>query len=389
MQIILKSGKFLLITVLVILIVPAIIQKIIAQGTNYEYKKMKIGDNLYLFSGLSFGPDHNTLALSCTQNHPLYIFDYEKNTVQKTFDNPGNWYAGSQIDYSENGKYLLLQQLFYMDWAPNKDREVNFDIMDASSGQVVKAFENYHSVTITPDEKYAVTLSGDDEVAFWNLATGLKEKSFVVKDATNCAQISPDGRLIYVSHKPDEDQLKNNKNITFEKKEIKNILKYKQQISVYDAETFSYKYTINELYDIVYRLSFSKDSTKLYCLNIPHTNAQTSTGRQNFVNVIDITTSQPMRRAFPSRAPYEPDFKESLDNKLFGVISQGKFPELHIYDFESGKLLYRYEVSFRLLEGVGDKEFPSDSRISFEFLPDNQSVLMTYGNQLLIWKYKQ
>lgn len=380
--------RVLIFSVTLVVIAVASSQKIAGQGANYEYDKIKVGENLHLFSGISFAPDKNTLALSCIQSYPLVLFDYEKRTVLKTFDNPGDWYAGSRIDFSAGGNYLLLQQMYYMDLAPNKDREVDFNIMDVSTGRVVKAFDNYHSVTLSPDEKYAITLS-NDEVAYWNLETGSKDKSFSVKDATNCAQVSPDGRLIYVSHKPDEDYLKNNPSVSYEKKELKNILKYKEMISVYDAETFAYKYTVNELYDIIYRLYFPENGQRLYCLNIPHTKIQTSAGRQNFVNVIDIPTARPMRRAFPSRAPYEPDFKESPDTKLFGVISQGKYPELHIYDFESGKLMYRYEVAVRLLEGAGTKEFPSDGRISFEFLPDNQSVVMTHGNQILIWKYKQ
>ena len=94
---------------------------------------------------------------------------------------------------------MLLNQLYYCDFAPNKDREVNFEVIEAHTGKVIKRFENYHSVKISSDEKYAIALTGD-EISYW-LLDGLKiERSFTVADASNSIAISPDGKLIVVSH---------------------------------------------------------------------------------------------------------------------------------------------------------------------------------------------
>ena len=162
-----------------------------AQGTDYDYERIKIGDARHIVCGLSLSPDKSTLAISSIQGYPFYLFDWKNKAVLKEF-NVGNWYAGSSIDYTVGGKYILLNQLYYIDFAPNKDREVNFEIIDTETGQKVLRFNEYHSVAITPDEKYAVTLAGD-QVSFWNLSTKSTETSFNVKDASNSIAISPDG----------------------------------------------------------------------------------------------------------------------------------------------------------------------------------------------------
>jgi DNA-binding beta-propeller fold protein YncE len=361
---------------------------VFAQTANIEFTRIKIGDAKHMISGLALSPDLETLAISPTQSFPFYLFDWKTEKVLKEF-NVGNWYAGSAINFSAKGKYIVLNQLKYLDFSLNKDREVNFEVVDASSGKRVKRFEAVHAVAITPDEKYVLTLSGE-EVSFWNLSTGKKEKSFKVNQASNGIAISPDGKLIAVSHKLYEKDAKQITTLKRDKKTLKHALKYKQQISVFDATSFKELYTINELYDIIYKLTFSKDGNTLICLNIPHTKAQSSpSGRQTYVNVIDMNTHQPERRGFVSTANYEPDFKLSHDEKLFGIISRSnQFLELHIYDFESKKLLYRFQQSYRLFEKNEGGMIVADSRATFVFLPGDESVLMTMGNHLIKWNFK-
>ncbi len=358
-----------------------------SQGTDYDYDRINIGGVQHFVSGLALSPDSETLAIAGVQSYPLYLFDWKNQVVLKQFD-VGNWYAGSAIEYSSNGKYLLLGRLKYADFAPNKDREVDFEIINASSGEFVKRFDAHHSVKISSDEKYAITLS-EDVVSFINLVTAKNEKSFTVVEATNSVAISPDGMLIAVSHKLYEEDAKNITQLQRDKKSLKNALKYKQQISVFDANTFKKLYTFNELYDIVYKLSFSNDGNNLFCLSIPHQKIQnTVNARQMYINVIDMTTGEPKRRGYTSNAAYEPDFKLSYDGKLFGVVSRSnRFLELHIYDFETGKMLYRFQQSFRLFEKNDDQIMGMDSRISFVFLPDNESVLMTQGNHIIQWNF--
>ncbi|MCD4735342.1 MAG: hypothetical protein K8R53_04830, partial [Bacteroidales bacterium] len=153
-----------------------------------------------------------------------------------------------------------------------------------------------------------------------------------------------------------------------------------------DAETFGKLYTVNEIYDIIYRLYYTNVGDYLFVYHVPHAKMATATaGRQSFLNLIDANTGEPKRRTFPSFANYEPDFKLSPDQRYFGVTTTAKFPELHIYDFETGKMLTRFELSYSLFQNMNKGEFPSDGRFAFEFLPDGESVILNYGNQILIW----
>ena len=368
------------------LLIPVLLMK--SQGTDYDYDRIKIGEAKHIVSGLALSPDMETLAISSTQSFPFYLFDWKNRQVMKSF-NVGNWYGGSSINYSAKGNYIVLNQLKYIDFALNKDREVDFEILDVASGKRVKRFEAVHSIAITPDEKYVLALSGE-EVGFWNLTTRKKEKSFKVAEASNAIAISPDGKIIAVSHHLYEKDAKQIPALKRDKKTLKNALKYKQQISIYDAVTFKKLYTVNELYDIVYKLEFSVDARWLICLHIPHTKMQNNpSDRQMYVNVVDMYTREPKRRGFTSKANYEPDFKLSHDGKFFGLISRSnQFLELHIYYFETGKMAYRFQQSFRLFEKNEGGMIAADSRSSFVFLPDNQSVIMTMGNHLIKWNFK-
>jgi WD40 repeat protein len=357
-----------------------------SQGTNYDYEKMQIGEVKNLLVWLALHPDKKTLAVTSHQSFPLYMYNLDAKQVENQFD-VGNWYAGSRAKFSKNGKYLMLQQLFYMDYAPNKDREVNFEVMDVATGKSMLNFGDYHDAKITPDEKYIVTLSGGDKVAIHDIETRKEIRSFVVPQATNSLAVSADGKLIAVSHKTIQSDLVNNPAYKNNKKNRPILEKYKQQVSVYDYNTFKKLYTIDAFYDLVYLLDYTYDSEYLFIYSIPHTKLQGPNGKKSYVEVVNARTGEPFRQSFGSLSNYEPDFKMSNNNKYFGIISLSKnFPELHIYDFETNVLLKRFEMSYRLFEKSQEGEFPTDGRSSFVFLPGDEEVLIVFGNRVIKWK---
>lgn len=358
------------------------------QGTDIDYERVTIGEARNMICGLDLSPDQTELAISSTQSFPFYIFDWKTKQPLKEF-NVGNWYAGSSVEYSARGKYIVLNQLYYIDWAMNKDKEVNFEIIEAQTGEKIKRIGDVHSVKISGDEEFAVALNGN-EVGFYNLPEGKKERSFVVNEATNSVAISPDGKLVVVSHKLYEEDAANMSQLQRDKKTLKNALKYKQQLSVYDAATFKKLYTVDELYDIVYKLKFTKDGKSLLVLHIPHLKIQNNAERQTYLNVVDMESGQARRRGFTSKAAYEPDFKMSHNEKLIGIVSRSnQFLELHIYDFETGKMLHRFQQAYRLFEKNETGMVVADSRTSFVFLPDNETVVMTMGNHLVYWNFNK
>jgi hypothetical protein len=356
-----------------------------AQGTNYDYDKIKIGDAQNMLVWMALSPDNKTLAVSSTQSFPLYIYNLETSQVDNKFD-VGNWYAGSRADYSKNGKYILLTQLFYMDYAPNKDRTVNFEVFNAITGKSMLNFGDYHDAKITPDEKYLVTLSEGDKVGIHDIETRKEIRSFVVPQATNSVAVSADGKLIAVSHSTYKSDLVHNPAYENNKKNRPILEKYKQQVTVFDYNTFKKLYTVDAFYDLVYRLDYTIDGKYLFIYSIPHTKLQGPNGKKSYVEVVNARTGEPLRTSFGSLANYEPDFKMSHNGKYFGIISLGKmYPELQIYDFESNELLKRFELSHRLFEKSKEGEFPTDGRASFVFLPGDKEVLIVYGNRVIKW----
>ncbi len=357
-----------------------------AQGTNYEYDKFQIGDAKNLLVWLTLHPDNKTLAVTSHQSFPLYMYNLETSQVENQFD-VGNWYAGSRAKFSKNGKYLMLQQLFYMDYAPNKDREVNFEVMDAATGKSMLNFGDYHDAKITPDEKYLVTLSGGDKVAIHEIETRKELRSFTVPAATNSVAVSADGKLIAVSHKTIKSDLVKNPAYKNNKKNQPILEKYKQQVTVFDYNTFEKLYTIDAFYDLIYLMDYSYDGEYLFIYSIPHTKLQGPNGKKSYVEVVNAKTGEPLRQSFSSLAIYEPDFKMSHNNKYFGIISLSKmYAELHIYDFKTNELLKRFELSYRLFQKAAEGEFPGDGRASFVFLPGDEEVLIVFGNRVIKWK---
>jgi WD40 repeat protein len=357
-----------------------------AQGTNYDFEKIQIGEVKNLLVWLALHPDNKTLAVTSHQSFPLYIYNLDTKQVENQFD-VGNWYAGSRAKFSKTGKYLMLQQLFYMDYAPNKDREVNFEVMDVATGKSMLNFGDYHDAKITPDEKFLVTLSGGDRVAIHEIETRKELRSFVVPEATNSVAVSADGKLIAVAHKTIKEDLVKNSMYINNKKNRPILEKYKQQVSVYDYNTFEKLYTIDAFYDLIYLLDYTDDGKYLFVYSIPHTKLQGPNGKKSYVEVVDAATGEPIRKSFASLANYEPDFKMSHNNKYFGIMSLNKmFPELHIYDFETNQILKRFELSYRLFQKTNEGEFPGDGRASFIFLPGDEEVLIIFGNRVIKWK---
>jgi len=354
--------------------------------TNVDFKQLHAGGEATVRSGIALSPDGEIVAIAGMHSFPLFIYDWKNDKILKKFD-VGNWYAGSKVDYSSKGTYLLLQKVHYVDWAPNKDREVDFEIVDADNGKIIKKFNSVHSIKISNDEMFCLVLSGDD-ITFYDLPSGKKGRSFTVENATNSVAISPDGKHISVSHRPTLEQVENAPTIRGDKKAKKTIkptLKYRQMISIYDAQSFKKKVTVNELYDIVYRLQFSKDGRRLFNYSIPHEKMQTSTaGRQGYIYTIAVPEFEPLRTAFVSLAPYEPDFTENDDKSYFGVGSFDTAPQINIHDYKTGRIKAKFDTRQRLWDGIKKNMF-TDSRASFVFLPD-KSILIVTGNQTIIWK---
>ena len=204
-----------------------------SQTTNSDFERIILGSDEVEYSGIALSPDLKTLAICSKKLSPVQLIDWESRKVIQKFNTSDRTY-GSKISYSAGGKYLFLQELNYAEFSQNRDRIVDFEIADASTGKRIKSIENVQDAVVSSDEKYAVSLD-KDEVTFWNLPDGSKDKSIRVPGAANAVALSPDGKTIAVSEMINEDDIKNQ--FKKNKKGLKATVKFKQLISLYDVET--------------------------------------------------------------------------------------------------------------------------------------------------------
>jgi len=356
-----------------------------SQTSNSDFERIKLNSAETEYSGIALSPDHKTIAITAKKSGPVQIIDEQSLKVIHEFI-AGNYHGGSKISYSENGKYLLLQQLSYADFIQNKDRLIDFEIIDATSGKQIKRFEKVQDVVISNDEKYAVSLD-NDIVTFWNLPDGSKEKSFSIPGAANAIALSPNGKTLAVSQIINPVDIKNR--FTNNKKGLKAAVNFRQTISIYDVESNSKTKVIDELYDIVYNLSFSPDGELVFAFHTPDIRVQLNNNKQTFISLIDVANLAPLRKGFTSMSIQQPELKISNDKKLFAINSKGtRFQEIHLYDTETGTLQKRFELGNRLFEKSDGEKLTSDSRPSFTFLPGDKSILIAMGNQLVVWNFE-
>lgn len=364
----------------------ALISVILARGqdgikTNLETEKWQIGESKYICSGIDLAPDGKTVVLGRIQGFPLCFYDLESKTIRNEIEISG-YYAGPKVSYSKKGSYLLLQQQFYIDHAPNRDRQVLYEVM-SNSGQLVLKVENAHSAAFSPDEKYLITLEGAD-VCWYTLSDGRKEKSKSLPYATSSIAITPDGRELIISHEPSDEELENISSVRNDKKAMKSARQFRELISFFDFETFKKNRTVNEVYDIIFHMRPSSDGKTLFLYARPHTKLKEQGAMEGYINTVDLQSAEPKRASFMSRIP-EPDFKDSPDGKYFAVVSSDRqYPQLHIYEAETGAMVTIFDITHYFAQRLAKGEF-GDGRSYFVW-SGNDEITLVYGNHLLKWR---
>ena len=363
-----------------------------AQDDGQEYKILKVGrqENIsgHLNSWIDLAPDGRTIGLSSTQGFPYRRFSMD-DLENVTNTAVGSWHAGSRARYSGKGNFVALQQLYYLDFAPNKDRPVKYEVYELAGGQRMLSLEDVYSASLAPDEKDLFVVDKDG-VASIDVKTG-ERSAIALKRTGNAIAISTDGSKVAVAHRPTEAELEKIPSIRSDKKAIKAALKLGQIVVVYDRNSMQPVHMLPELFDKVFRLEYSPDGRDLWIHAKPHSRRSGNPNPyQSYVDVADANTGEMRRTSFPSLAPYEPDFRLSPDGSLFAIGSiSGKFMEVHVYDRSTNAMKHRFVLSYRLFEKMASKgEFPSDGRLSFVFLPDGRNMLMTFGNRLIQWTYQ-
>lgn len=366
----------------------------VGQDDGQIYRVINIRDEAnttrHIQSWLDLSPDGHTLAVAPTQSFPFRLYDLEEGRIVRNLD-VGNWYAGARSTFSSSGRYLVLQQMFYLDMAPNKVRHVKFQVVEVADGRTVFAADDLYAAALSPDERSLYTL-GPAGLHVVDLQSGERDKARHMERLGHAVAVNTDGARVAVAHRPTREELAAMPSVRNDKDALKALEKFGHIVVVYDAATLKPLHTLNEPFDKIFRLVYSSDARDLWIHAKPHTRKGSAIDpRQSYVSTADAQSGEMRRTAFPSLAQYEPDFRISADGKLFGIVSQGaKFLEIHLYERETGRMVDRFALSYRFRDAtpLKDGEFGADGRLSFTFLPDGRNIWMTFGTRLVEWTYK-
>lgn len=348
------------------------------------YKEVDLPGNPYYLCSIELSPDAKTLAIGTAEGNVLF-WDIASQAVTRKFAFEG-FKHGPYMSYSADGRYLLLQEQYFTDWALNKDRPSRASVIDVQSGQVILSREGAHAAQLTPDSQTLVTLEGY-EIAFWNLADGSKVRKFSPPNVSNSFGISRDGTTLVVAQTPTEDDLKNIPSLRNDKKAIKEALKYREVAVAYDAVNFKRRFLVNDIMDIIFSMRFTTDGRTLLLFNAPNTKFRQAAGssRNAYVQAVDPASGEVSRTMFATNAP-EPIYKESPNGHYVGVTSvehqRTVANSLLIFNRVNGQTLKRFKSDFRLFENI------VIGRACFEFLPDERTIALGYGNKLVLWNFE-
>ena len=356
-----------------------------SQTSNSDFERIKLISAESELSGLAISPDQKTLAVSFARSEPIQIIDWQTRTVTNKI-NAAIWNSGSRLSFSASGKYLIAQEIGFSDFSQNKDRTIDYEIIDIASGNTVKKFSKIQDVAVSADEKLAVSLN-NDEITLWSLPSSEKIESFTIPGATNAVALSPDGKTLAVSQIVDENEFKSQ--FKKDKKGLKNVVKFKQVVGLYDAASGKKFKLIPEFYDLVYNMAFLPGENILLVYQTPDIRIQTQNRILSYINLIDMKNMEPLRKGFTSMSLNQPDLKTSSDLRYFAINSKGnRFQEMHLYNYGTATLEKRFELAHRLFEKVDGERIIKSSRPAFVFLPDDQSILIGMGNQLIKWNFE-
>lgn len=360
------------------------------QGVNMVYEKIDVspGSKKFLHADIDQIPGTDGYLISATQSFPFYRTDGDLE-IQEEY-NVGNWYAGSKMDLSADGKYTLLQQMFYLDFSPNKDREVKFEVIETQTGEKIIDIAAAHSAKFHPNGKELIVLEGDN---LYSYSLGDKKRKVLLPtpSATNCMAISPDGSQVAISHHVEDDYLNNYITKKKQKDNYKLYKKYRQCVSVYSTENYERLYTVDEMFDIPYLLFYSPDGGSLLCYSVPHSKVVAKTGMagSKYISVINASSGETLPRGFVSNSVYEPDVEFSHDQKYMALvtINRSRFPEVWVCNFEDASIVARFELAKRMFGSNTKGQFPADAgRVGIAFSPDDKQMLMTNGSLIFKWQ---
>jgi len=347
-----------------------------AQNINLEEEKWVVKEKAMNISGIDISPDGMQIAIACASKYPLLIYDWRSQEILKEI-NVKSDALGYNVRYSSKGNYLLLQEKTYTNNI-KKAKLSNFLIVDISKSKVIHQYKKIADIKIGANEEKFYLLE-DGKLKVIDLKSGEKLKSFELENARNAMAIHPDGNELAIVVEPTKEQMETVPSLRNDKKAVKNALKFKHMIAVYDVQGEKLKFLVPELYDNINTMEFSKDGMKLLNFNA---------AVNSYINVVNLPSYEPSRESYMSRTNVQPDYSFNADGSMFGIASVQEFPTVNIYEAGKGSMIDHYSTKNRIFKSMKKKMYPG-SYSSFVFLPEGDHVLIAYGNALIKWKIER
>lgn len=354
-----------------------------AQAHQDELEKITVGDNAATVASLELMPDGNTLLVSAAKDQPIRVVNVADWKVTRSIavhDYPG----GPDVKTSARGTYLLLRKRYVADWNVNRDQTVRYEVLEFASGRTLFAIANAHDVRFAPDEKSLYALEGEN-VTVRSLPDGNEVGRIVVPLTRSSLAISPDGKLIAVSHRPTQPQLETVPSMRNDKRAMKPALKFREMVSVYNTADGKLVGTIAEIYDVIYTMAFTPAGDRLLIYSIPDTRfnqgnvAVSAPTRQGIVNTVAMPAMEPLRTGFMS-AMNEPQLELNAAADRLALASTEGFNKrkLYVYDTATGEFTLDLDMDQKWFRDIGQDE-AHDGTLPYHFLPDGRTLIVGSG----------
>jgi hypothetical protein len=344
----------------------------------------------------AYGGRFYMLDASSTEEAKNAFSQKEKQLWQKNL-NGFKW--GCKPSFSSDSKYVLLKPTFDDPYV-TKLKPTKCIVVESATGNTV--YERGDEILgATFLNSTTLLLSTNDGLEFVDLNSKKITKKLAMPQVEAIAA-SRDGKTLALSYYPEKIDFAELNSVDYRKREIKNAIKNKRLILIFDVATMKEISKIDDEIDVVFRMKFSPDDKDLILFTRNHTKGfnenknnlkqESSASTLMALNLLKLNVKTGIiDRGFYYRSFFiHLDFDISPDGKLFAYSSTNNTPAglfkitngLEVYDYNvPDDLKFEIKTRFKFF-----KKFSNPYQFSFK--PDMSSIYFSSGGDLVEWDYK-
>ena len=366
-------------------------------GINYPIYGLGQSEEVKYLLISAYGGRFYMLDASSTEQPKNAFSQKEKQLWQK---NLYGFRWGCKPAFTSDSKFVLLKPTFD-DPNVTKLKPTKCIVLESASGNTI--YERGDEILgATFLNNSTLLLSTNDGLEFVDMNSKRITKKIALPQVEAVAA-SHDGKTLALSYYPEKIDFAELNSVDYRKREIKNAVKNKRLILIYDVETMKEISKIDDEIDIVFRMKFSPDDANLILFTRNHTkgfNQQKNNLKQESsistlmaLNLLKVNVKTGIiDRSFYYRSFFiHLDFDVSPDGKLFAYSSTNN-AQTGLFKMTSGLEVYDFNVADDLKFDIKTrfkffKKFSNPYQFSFK--PDMSSIYFSVGGDLVEWDYKK